>query len=403
MTAPVFSARGMRRVVVHGSSATRGEKYGAEARTSIRQSIQNYSRAFLHYTNLDWASAVRYAQRYEGIVGDLAPKCLEEIRGIARGAGVDRGDILALNLRSEIIFTAGVKGVKDGRETARKEAAECSSFAVLPEVSDCGHILIGQNWDWTPYARETVMLLEAHCTDGPSYVTLVEAGLLAKVGFNESGLGVCTNTLVSTLDDGRVGLPYHVILRSLLDTESINDALRLVLSGPRAMSANYIIGHADGLAVNLETVSGGPEGVRALMPEGGLLGHSNHFLDPSLAPFDARLARSPHSLFRLDALRLGLSRALPKVSVERVQDVLRDHRNYPDAVCSHPNLRTHELERRATVASVIADLELRRLWVTAGSPCVHRYERHDYGATLRQTLTPALDQQERNSALVAGA
>ena len=203
----------------------------------------------------------------------------------------------------------------------------------------------------------SMIMLEVHREDRPSFVSVTEAGLVAKIGCNAAGLGVCTNTLVSRLDDGGLGVPYHVLLRGLLDAETIADAVRTLTATPRAFSGNYLVAHRTGLAFNAETVAGGAAGVAISLPIEGMLAHTNHFVRPDLASQDARVAQHPHSLFRLDSLLRALRRGAPAISTELIQDALRSHQGHPDGVCSHPDTRFPELEQRATLASIIADLE----------------------------------------------
>ncbi|HEY4956294.1 MAG TPA: C45 family peptidase, partial [Caldimonas sp.] len=304
-----------------------------------------------------------------------APECLDEMRGLADGSGVSMGDILALNARSEIMFAAPAAD-----RASASAVCECTSFAVLPEASASGHTLVGQNWDWLPFARETAVVLEVHRHDRPGYVAIAEAGHLAKVGFNSAGLGVCTNTLVSSMDHGKPGVPYHVVLRALLDTETISAATQLVYALPRAFSANYLLAHADGFAVNIETTSGGASGVAATLPVDGVIAHSNHFVSEEFARTDARVAQHPHSLFRLDAMRRGLAAARPSVTLDHVKATLRSHRNKPDGICSHPNPAIGRLEQRTTVVSVVADLDSGELWMTPGPPCDLTYRHFSYAA-----------------------
>src|SRR5207247_4924557 len=120
-------------------------------------------------------------------------------------AGLECTYNLAINVLTEIMFSA----------VARQVAVECTSFAALPEVTADGHVLIGQNWDWKPQTLDTVLVLEVERDDGPDFVTVVEAGLLAKTGMNAAGLAVATNALISDDDHGEPGLPYHVIWRAL--------------------------------------------------------------------------------------------------------------------------------------------------------------------------------------------
>ena len=119
------------------------------------------------------------------------------------------------------MFAAKARAARD----LRRAPAECTTLAVLPSATAQGRILIAQNWDWLAHTRETVVVLEAEQDDGPRYVTVVEAGLLAKFGLNSAGVGVLTNALVCDGDKGEPGVPYHVILRSLHDATSITDAL----------------------------------------------------------------------------------------------------------------------------------------------------------------------------------
>jgi isopenicillin-N N-acyltransferase-like protein len=372
VSAPGHARQAIRRVVVRGGPFERGQQYGRQARDLILRSVAAYRELFAYRQKLDWAAAVACARTYQDSIGTFAPEVFEEMHGIADGAGIGLGDVLAINARSELMFSPPRANAAPSRI-----AGECTSFALLPDATSSGHTLIGQNWDWLPFAFDTLMLLEVHRDDRPGFVSVTEAGLVAKIGCNAAGMGVCTNTLVSRLDDGRPGVPYHVILRRLLDSETIADAARLLSALPRAFSANYVVAHASGLAFNAETLPGDASGVAIVLPEDGVLAHANHFVRPNFARHDARVGEHPHSLFRLDAMLRTLRRNKPDISVELLKSALQDHRGHPDGVCSHPDPRLALLEQRATLASMIADLDTGELWVAPGPPCTHDYQRFD--------------------------
>ena len=355
----------MQRVVARGDPLARGRSYGRQAAAKVQRCVAAYREAFQHRAGLAWRDALALARRFEADIAVFSPGALLEMRGIAEGAHVDADAILALNCRSELMFAAAKRG---------DLPSECTSFAVTPEASADGHMLLGQNWDWVPFAREACVLVEMQRDDGPDYATVVEAGMLAKVGFNSAGLGLCTNTLVSAKDAGSRGVPYHIMLRALLDAESVASAERILNSVERALSANYLVADKSGAAANFETIAGGSSAVRATRPSRGLLAHSNHFLDPEFAPIDAYVANSPHSLTRLDAMRHGL--AGPGLSVERMQAILRDHAHAPNGICGHPDPAAHPLYSRTTVASVVADLTTGDIWLTEGPPCSAAYEHY---------------------------
>ena len=177
--------------------------------------------------------------------------------------------MLAINVRTEVMFAA------KARQAAGQQRAPdgCTAFAVVPAPGADGSTLIGQNWDWLPHSSETVVVLEARQDEGPDFVTVVEAGLLAKTGMNSSGLGLVTNALVTDADTGAPGIPYHLALRAILDCETVSDALAALQSGERSSAANYLIAHRDGSAVDVEAAPGDFSQLYLLFPQDGVVLH----------------------------------------------------------------------------------------------------------------------------------
>jgi isopenicillin-N N-acyltransferase-like protein len=280
-------------------------------------------------------------------------------------------DVLAINVRTEVMFAAKARA-------AARRVGECSAFAVTPARSADGHTLIGQNWDWLLHSADTVVVVEARQPDRPDYVTVVEAGLLAKTGMNSSGIGLVTNALVSTDDRGEPGIPYHVALRGILDAETISDAFAVLQRAKRSSSANYLIAHRDGQAVNIEAAPGDFSALFLAFPDDGLVLHTNHFASRQLSGADIGLWVMPDSPFRLERLREQLG-PLASVSLKDVRQALADHAGHPSGVCCHPDERWDRLEQGETVASVLMDLDERRMWVAAGRPCTAPYDELDYG------------------------
>lgn len=356
----------MQRVAVMGAPAERGRQYGLLAAPRIRRALDAYGDLFEHRANLRWQDAVAHARAFVEPIGDFARDSLEEMHGIADGAGVPFEAILALNSRSELMFAA-----THGR--GETPPGECTSFAATPEATCDGRMLIGQNWDWVPFAREVCVLLEVKRDGKPSFATIVEAGMLAKVGMNEAGLALCTNTLVSMLDNNRSGVPYHVMLRALLDATTVEEARTILGSVERALSANYLVADKSGAAANFETIAGGSTEIYMTTPHDGLIAHANHFCAPAFRSIDAFVCNSPHSLTRLEDMWQGLREQTP-LDVVRLQKVLRSHRHEPNGVCSHPDPAAHPLYARTTVASFLADATTGDCWFTDGPPCAAQYE-----------------------------
>src|SRR3954468_8854749 len=173
-------------VRVSGDARGRGQQYGEQAAERVHRSIAAYREVFAHYARWDWDRVVEEAKRFVAPIECFGRTYLEELRGIAEGAAVPEEDVLAINVRTEVMFAA------KARDAAARlpRVPECSAFA---SVAPDGGTLVGQNWDWVPHACDTVVVLEVEQDDAPSFVTVVEAGLLAKFGMNDRGLGVATN------------------------------------------------------------------------------------------------------------------------------------------------------------------------------------------------------------------
>ncbi|MFB3737489.1 MAG: C45 family autoproteolytic acyltransferase/hydrolase [Candidatus Velamenicoccus archaeovorus] len=353
-------------VLAFGKPGDRGRAYGAQAAERVRRSVQLYARVFERYAGLSWDEVRERARAFTEPIDRYDPAALPELEGIAEGAGLHPDDLLALNVRTEVMFGMGLP------------PRECTAVVALPDATTDGHTIVAQNWDWKPETRETCVLLACAPDDGPAFATVVEAGLLAKTGMNEAGIGLATNALVSDRDRGEPGVPYHLILRRILQATSFAEAANAVFRPERASSANYLIAHRDGEALDLEAAPGRAAETCLLWPERGVLAHANHFQSTRFLFQDAGLADDgADSLVRQHRAERAMHEGAGGLSVPAVQDALRDHFDHPSSVCSHPKPGTDAVEDYATIASVVMDLTEHVMWVTEGPPCEGAYERYD--------------------------
>lgn len=353
-------------VSVGGSPYARGYQYGALARDRVRRSVAAYAELFHVVAGWDWRRATAEAQRFLPAIADFAPEYVEELAGIADGADVQRDDVLTINVRTEILYSARVRTA-----LASTVPTECSAFA---RVSTDGRVLVGQNWDWMPFARDTVVVLRAAPDDGPAFVTVVEAGLLAKFGVNSAGLAVMTNALACTEDQADAAVPYHAMLRALLECGTTDEALTRLEKAPRASSANYLLADSSGSIVDVEARPGGPRSLHRLEPDGrGILVHTNHFTSADFDAVDYADLVDTTSHLRLQRLDDTVA-AVDSSDVGAFTTALSDHTNAPDSVCRHPDRSLPMAEQSETVASVLVDLTDRRVRLSEGPPCHHGYE-----------------------------
>ncbi len=384
---------------VEGGPRERGRGYGEQASDRVSRSIDAYREVFEAYAGWDWPTVLEQARAYVGPIERFEPRYLEEMRGVADGAGVAFDDVLAINVRTEVMFAAKARAAERGT----RRVGECSGFAVLPAASADGHTLLGQNWDWLLHSFDTCVVLEMRQDEGPDLVTVVEAGLLAKVGMNSSGIGLVTNALVTDDDRGEPGVPYHLVLRGILDAENLSDAYAVMQRGYRSSSANYLIAHRDGLAMDVEAAPGDHSRLFLNFPDDGLILHTNHFRSPRFDRKDVSLWVMPDSPFRLERLstRIADDHRAHRLSIDTFREALADHANHPSGICCHPDVRMAPLDRGATVASVLMDLDARTMWVADGHPCTEPYREIDYSEFLSKPSPVNADKPAGTRALRA--
>lgn len=341
-------------VTASGGPRERGRSYGERAAGRVQRNVEIYAAVFHHYAKLSWDEVRGRAGAFVEAIDEYDHQMLPEMEGIAEGAGIDAEDVLALNLRTEVMFGLGSR--------------ECTAFCASPGVAS--HVLLAQNWDWKPQVAETCVLLACAPTGRPAFVTLVEAGLLAKCGMNQAGIGLATNALESSLDRGRPGVPFHAILRAVLTSGSFEAATAAVIRARRSSSANYLIAHRDGQAVDVEAT---PEGT--LLLEGDAIAHANHFLWRGRRFKDLGLLDGGSTRARQARADAALARGAH--TVDGFKEALSDHEGAPNSVCAHADGSVPPAADYATIASVVMDLTEGILWITDGPPCRAAYERFE--------------------------
>ena len=340
----------------------RGRIIGEETRDRIAESVSIYEETFAHYTGLDWDEIKAYATGYAAPIAAYDEAMLTELEGIAEGAGLGLDDLLAVNARSEIMFGLSTPG-----------QPECTVFFAGGETTRDGHVLLGQNWDWRPRTAATVMIFEVdQGPDRPAYFTVAEAGVLAKTGFNEHGIGVTVNALISDHDLGERLLPMHAVVRGILNSRTIEEAVSAVIRARRGASVTYTVADANGTGIAIEAWPGGVEAVRLVHPADGLLFHTNHFTCP--VPFrDVGIDAWADTVERLETIEGFLGSRRGSIDLDVAKQALSDEQNHPDSISRFANPKDHPVLQGATVTSVIMDLTAGRAEVTAGPPSVNEY------------------------------
>lgn len=123
------------------------------------------------------------ASKYVNTIKQLCPRYLEEMRGLAEGAEISLLDVVALNVRTEIMF-----GLFTDNPELAVESDACTSLSLKTRDSS----FLGQNWDWQIQQSHNLVVCQISQpeTDIPRLSMVTEAGVIGKIGINDKGVGV---------------------------------------------------------------------------------------------------------------------------------------------------------------------------------------------------------------------
>ncbi|MBM3279232.1 MAG: peptidase C45 [Candidatus Handelsmanbacteria bacterium] len=346
MTAPTR----YREITVSGPPFELGCQLGEDAREEVR----GFAAIALDRVNktvpISRAKAMAVASASLPYVEGYAPDMLQELRGVAHSSGVSLEELILLQIRNQL------QPEKD---------AGCTSFALAPHTPAHGSV-VGQNWDNDPALDPFTVVLTRQPAGKPALMTITQAGLIAYIGLNSEGLGLCMNTLPAP--SRPLGVPHYFTVRGIFEATSLEGAVKAVSRAERAIPANIIIASPQGpadLEVTMDQVH--------LLRDQSLVTHTNHCLHPDLVPINAdfpELIQSGPRKARIDHL---LQAAGGPLGIETLKQALRDHQDYPCSICRHPN--DHPTNGFwVSVFSVIIEADQGRMHLSRGNPCTQPYE-----------------------------
>ncbi len=322
-------------IVVSGDARARGLAHGRQLKDRIHSTFDFYQQAIFQNSPLSREQVQARAGQVAELIGKFRPDFVTEIEAIAEGAGIDSWKIYALNARTEIL---------------NAPVAECTSLYFQKTA------LLGQTWDWIRELEELVVIMRHEYTDGRNIITLTEPGMLAKIGLNNSGLGVCLNFLISThqLD----GVPVHIVLRAILECRSIDEAREQIRRSGTGKSSHFLVGDANGECFGMEFAAGNCVEIGS---QNGVLVHTNHCLGHGMES-----SMLPTSAERLEQAGQHL-KTMADHTIEDMQNILLDDSRGNESIQSgyHPEEVLGGLEV-GTCATVIMDLQQQRFYVRKG-------------------------------------
>lgn len=324
-----LAAPRVRVVVLEGSAYQRGLTHGRALKEEIAEVLRLWRADLKKQYKAEPDTFVKRflaATNYLPAIRKWTPELLDEVRGIAEGAGVAFETMLVFQLVDEY----WVQGAQVGAE-------RCSSLGIGKRGKRPA--LVAQNMDVENYRDgfQVVLHVKHADSDLESFV-LTCAGMIGVNGMNNRAVGLCCNT-IDQLTNSRDGLPVAFIVRGVLSQRSEADAVAFLHRVKHASGQNYVLGGPD-KAYSFECSAGK---VIPFRPEGraGGVWHTNHPLanDDYTAGYREALRRKAggkpgSSAVRLKCLedRLGNAKADWTLALVKATLASKDSADHPVCV-----------------------------------------------------------------------
>ncbi len=205
-----------------------GYQHGLLLKEKIIENINFYKSVLTKIPNKKVPLLVK---KFKKEIEIKTPHLLEEMRGIADSCGVSLEDIVLINSRSELI-------------AIDENFSECTAFYFKKTKLLC------QTWDWSEKSLNLVDVIQINVGKNVSFLGILEAGFVGKIGFNKYGIGVTLNFLRPNKPP--YGLPIHVLLRLVLECKNIEEAKKVILEKGIGVSGNIILADSKGNCINVE-------------------------------------------------------------------------------------------------------------------------------------------------------
>lgn len=294
------------------------------------------------------------ADRYREVTAAAYPWYLEELEGIAEGAGADPRELFACMIE-EIWY----------EPYAARLQGRCTDLVAVPPATAEDRVLAAHNNDMPRTYQDQLVAIEWRIEGDPVLLTIGN-GLWISVGWSSAGLSFTGNELAPL--DERIGIPREIQFRSMLRQPTLEDAVREALRPDRASSYNHVIVARDGRVANVE---GSATDAEVVGPdERGTLAHTNHYVCERMRRYEGDPSYVPHSSARYRRAHELLAAAPPgTITAERLREMLADHEGAPDCLCRHPELWGDTPMGSATAFWCVADVTEMRITFGRGNPC----------------------------------
>lgn len=355
---------------LEGSPYEIGLAHGRALEEPIKEffaTVTTVHRANNAHLTVDRESLTAFCMRNRGFLEKFSPELMQEMRGIADGAGLDLEAIIYLNTFLEM---EDLRAPNLGGRILPDALWGCTTFNVTADTTTGNRAYLGQTFDMEEYYEKFLVLLEITPPQGPRMLVASLAGVLGLVGLNTAGVAAVINKIVAT--DARPGVIFPFIMRKALAAERIGDALGTVIFSPRAAGMNYQLA-GSGTAFCAETSARD----YCLLPVESALAHTNHYVSEAMRRFETpNWLSHGGSMVRKQVADRFLKRYAGRLTPDLLMELTRDHTNYPRCICAHGFEGEGETIAFQTIFAVIMDPADGWMEICPGNPCKNQYRRY---------------------------
>lgn len=348
----------LKKVSISGTPYNRGREYGENLSDQIA-SFAGYLLKEFTESGTTEEELINQTRKYLPFIENYSSEIYQELNGIADGANLGLEKIAMMTLHEE-------------RLAYKNLGQACTTFAATGEATLDGSTYMGQTWDIAPALCENANphLLEVNCQNGPNYVGYTYPGMMANAGLNEAGIGISWNSLPRI--DIQYGVPTYVIIESVLRQSRIGEALTTVIEANRAGCFNFVI--ADGAEIYL--IEATPDDVEVIYSKTSL-GHANHYTYDRFRK-EQDLSRNSgqnldvgppgSTIVRHNRINRLLDENSGQINLTLMKELVKDHVNYPQSICRHPETGHGNEEAYVSCATWIMDTTNKEWWIAHGGP-----------------------------------
>lgn len=361
------------RLSLRGTPVERGRIHGEAMRAKIRELLNQWKDDIGESLEMNPDEYLReFAKEtdFRPAIERWCPGLLEEVAGMAEGAGVDFETMVSFQMGDEHYWYQRKKWL----EKTGVERVGCSALGIFGEANE--RPLLAQNMDIeTMYDGAQVLLHIEHQGSSLESFIYTSAGYLALTGLNNRPLGICCNALLQ-LNYAADGLPVAFTVRRVLELSSLTEARKFLAGIKHASGQNYLVG--DRKKVESWECSGSK--VNQFVPSAGAtrIYHTNHPLandDQGIyrkildrIPPEKRPKGRSNSEVRQGFLAERLKDTSKRITVETIKSILGS-REVP--IC----FENKEGSRGFTFGCLIMELSSQPvLHLSPGPPCATPFQ-----------------------------